>query len=227
MDRRRRPESRLNAPFQHSTSSGTDTKVFRTLLQRSSVLEHTHENAKEDLMIRLGALLIATLAVFAVACGDDDDDAASDDDATAPSASSLGEFFSTMQEIYEKGNEGLDELDEQYPDAYDGDVKQTQDAYAAYVVIFDEWYSEHPDIPVPSEVQSQFEQLRENDRAISETNQARLALLRDAESMDEVNEVFAPDEEYDGLVASNIELCEELESIAADNDIEYDAPCGE
>lgn len=182
-------------------------------------------------MIRLAVIAaLSACLLTSLACGDDNDGASSGDDATpAPGAVSLAEFFKELQGFSDDANAGIDELGVKYPDTFISDVQQTKDSYAEYVRIFEEYGSDRPDLVGPPEVQARWEESGDIDEQMNAIHHQRLDRLQDATMMDDVNEIFGPDEEYDSLVARNTEICIELEEIAQDNDndIDYDVPCGE
>ena len=172
--------------------------------------------------------LLLLAAVALAACGDDDDDT-SDAIPTGDSDNAeLSAYFDERTALGDEARSAIAALDEEYPLAFEGgDVQQTKDSFAEYVVIYDDGREAHGAIDAPEEVAELHQTGYELDEIQKELNHKRLEELEDATTEEDVDAIFevTPEvqENYDKSVAN----CEATEQVAADNDIEWDGHCGE
>src|SRR3990172_7985221 len=159
-------------------------------------------------MLRLQRVALLPLSILlATACGDDD--------AGGGSEASVAQYFADFATISDDGQAQIAELGDKYPDAFEGDVQQTQDSYGEYIVIFDDTVSLWEALNVPEELKLLHDEVIEANSELSAINHQRLDRLGDASSPEEVDDVFFAEgpelTEFTDAVARTDSVCEELE----------------
>jgi len=173
------------------------------------------------MLVGLAALMLA----FAGCGGDDDATSTSVGTAGTSPAAEIEAYFSEYKQINAEALVRLDQLDVTYPQAFKGDVKQTQDSFREYVKIFDETDDLYQGMDVPEEIRPIHDRLTANDEAGSAISHERLSQLELATEYSQVDAIFADDPEFNEFVAQGDASCVELEDAAAEYGIEFDLPC--
>ncbi len=108
-------------------------------------------------MVRTTSLfvLMTGLALIAGACGSDDGETG--DDVSA----AISDYFNGYRVIHEDVNGRIRALDDQYPEAFRGDVQQTKNSFTEYVALYDEFLYRVNELEAPGEVEDLHEEILE------------------------------------------------------------------
>lgn len=170
--------------------------------------------------------LLAAVMAGAVACGGDDDATATPVKTAIKSPSAeVAAYFTNYKQINTDALAKLDQLDVTYPQAFKGDVKQTQDSFREYLKIFDETDDLYEALEVPPDLRPIHDRIMTADEDGSAISHERLAQLELATEASQVDAIFAEDARFSDAVARGDAGCVELEDAAVGYGIAFDLPC--
>lgn len=170
--------------------------------------------------------LAAMMLAGAAACGGDDDATATPvrTGGKSPSAE-VTAYFAGYKQINSDALARLGQLDVKYPEAFLGDVGQTQDSFREYLTIFDETDDLYQALEVPADLRAIHDRIMAADEDGSAVSHERLAQLELATEASQVDAIFGEDERFSDAVARGDAACLELEDAAAEYGIEFDLAC--
>lgn len=160
----------------------------------------------------IGALMLSAGAL-AQACNDSADTV------------TLEEYFSAIDKLDQESSEKSAALSQQMEALDDADVEQALELENGQADALEAYADDAGDLNPPDEVAEAHNTAVED---IRESLSSRKAFLKDRPRPATVSDLFAS---YEGFDFSEVEAaadsCRQLESIAADNNIEVDLDCGE
>lgn len=194
----------------------------------------------------LAAGLIASLAIIGFACGGGGDDNEASPTPTAEEteaatatpedegddigsdAEALEEYFAGLRAIIDDNGEQAAALNEMYPDAFE-DPQETADWYAGFLALFEDVRDQIADVDPPEALEDEHEDFVGSTEAIPGLIETVQEALEDIETLEQMDDFFAEDEDYFALDAAFADFgaaCQALQDIADAEGVDVDLDCG-
>lgn len=156
------------------------------------------------------ALVLLLVALMAPACGGDDGNGSEDDQLTT--------YLGELSAVAALGNVQIVRLEERFPGVF-VEVEPTQQYYTEYIRIYNQFVESARDLTPPDEVADEHEAYVTASDDLLAITQARLEELAGAQGKEDIDAIFAADDEFAEAVAKQDFACSELKLVADDRGI--------